>query len=145
MVATGQAQLVLVSGAAGVGKSMLVHELHRPIAGQRGYFIGGKFEQYQRAGPYATIRQAFRELIEWILTESDAQIAAWRLRSPAARWPAASAFWSNSPQLELVIGAQAAAPELPPLETIQRFQRVFRQFEPSRGGPSAAAAGIAPG
>ena len=45
-VATGGGpELVLVAGQAGVGKSAVVHELHRALAPQRGLFASGKFDQ----------------------------------------------------------------------------------------------------
>ncbi len=48
---TGQdkAQLMLVAGYSGVGKSALINELQEPIARQRGYFISGKYDQYKRS------------------------------------------------------------------------------------------------
>ncbi len=59
MADSGQAALVTVSGYSGIGKSALVGELHQPIVAKRGYFIAGKFDQYQRDIPYATLTQAF--------------------------------------------------------------------------------------
>jgi serine/threonine protein kinase len=38
-------EMMLVSGGAGIGKSMLVQELYQPITEKRGYFIWGKFDQ----------------------------------------------------------------------------------------------------
>src|SRR6202022_2308464 len=83
MAASGQPVLVTVSGYSGIGKSSLVHELQRPIVRERGYFISGKFDQYQRDIPYATITQAFRELVQQLLAESEARIAGWRQRIQA--------------------------------------------------------------
>ena len=76
----GTPELVLVSGSSGIGKSSLVHELHRPIVGERGLFVTGKFEQYKRDIPYFTVVQAFREVMLDILAESAESIAAWRQR-----------------------------------------------------------------
>jgi len=60
VVASGAPVLVLVSGYSGVGKSSVVHELHKAIVQPRGIFISGKFDQYKRDIPYATLAQAFR-------------------------------------------------------------------------------------
>ena len=38
------AELMLVTGYSGVGKTTLVQEIYKPIAERRGYFISGKFD-----------------------------------------------------------------------------------------------------
>jgi serine/threonine protein kinase len=60
MIAQGKPELMLVGGYAGIGKSALVNELHKPIVRERGIFISGKFDQYKRDIPYATLVQAFQ-------------------------------------------------------------------------------------
>src|SRR3982074_529193 len=78
VVVTGTSALVLVSGYSGVGKSSVVHELHKAIVLPRGMFISGKFDQYKRDIPYATLAQAFRTFIRQILSESEAEVERWR-------------------------------------------------------------------
>src|ERR1700693_3075519 len=73
MTTSGQAALMTVSGYSGIGKSSLVHELQSSIVRERGYFISGKFDQCQRDIPYATITQAFRGLVQQLLSESEAR------------------------------------------------------------------------
>jgi serine/threonine protein kinase len=63
VVARGTTELVLVSGYSGIGKSSVVHELHKAIVPPRGLFASGKFEQYRRDLPYATLSQAFQTLV----------------------------------------------------------------------------------
>jgi serine/threonine protein kinase len=58
-VTQGTPELVLVSGFSGVGKSSVVNELHKVIVPVRGLFAAGKFDQYRRDVPYATLAQAF--------------------------------------------------------------------------------------
>ena len=70
-VSQGVCELMLVSGSAGVGKTALVQEVYQPMAQQRGYFIAGKFDQFQRNIPYAALAQAFRALVQQILTDSE--------------------------------------------------------------------------
>src|SRR3982074_2252943 len=78
VVVTGTPALVLVSCYSGVGKSSVVHELHKAIVLPRGIFISEKFDQYKRDIPYATLAQAFRTLIRQILSESEARVHGWR-------------------------------------------------------------------
>jgi len=59
VVANGTPELVLVSGYSGIGKSSVVNELHKVLVATRGLFASGKFDQYKRDIPYATLAQAF--------------------------------------------------------------------------------------
>ncbi|HVE08270.1 MAG TPA: AAA family ATPase, partial [Paraburkholderia sp.] len=128
MAATGQAALATVSGYSGIGKSALVDALRKPIFARRGYFIAGKFDQYQRDVPYATLTQAFRELVQQLLTESEARIAGWRQQIQAAVGVNGQLIVDVLPQVELIIGPQQPVPALPPTEAQNRFRMVFRQF-----------------
>ncbi|HVK95106.1 MAG TPA: EAL domain-containing protein [Noviherbaspirillum sp.] len=128
MAATGRRALVTVSGYAGVGKSSLVDALRQPIVAKQGYFIAGKFDQYLRDIPYATITQACRELIRQLLAESETRIADWRQRMQEAVGAHGQLIVEVLPQVELIIGKQPPVPELPPSEAQHRFRRVFRQF-----------------
>src|SRR5215213_8836515 len=74
----GSSELMLVAGYSGVGKSALVNEMHKPVARERSYFIAGKFDQYKRNIPYASVIQAFQDLIRQILTENEDRIARWK-------------------------------------------------------------------
>jgi len=69
---------VLVSGYSGVGKSSVVNELHKVLVQPRGLFAAGKFDQYKRDVPYATLAQAMRTLVRQILVKSEAEVAQWR-------------------------------------------------------------------
>lgn len=41
---SGQAELLMVAGTSGVGKTLLIHEIHKTITEKHGYFIDGKFD-----------------------------------------------------------------------------------------------------
>jgi PAS domain S-box-containing protein len=126
--ATGQAALATVSGYSGIGKSSLVDALRKPIVVKHGYFAAGKFDQYQRDIPYATMTQAFRELVRQLLAESEARIAGWRQQIQAAVGINGQLIIDVLPQVEIIIGPQSPVPALPPTETQNRFRMVFRQF-----------------
>lgn len=128
MVVSGQPELVLVSGYSGIGKSSLVNELCKPIIRQRGFYASGKFDQYKRDIPYATIVQAFAELVLELLAESEERIAAWRKRLLDALGINAQLIVEVIPPVELIIGPQPPAPALPPTEARNRFGMVFRHF-----------------
>jgi predicted ATPase/class 3 adenylate cyclase/tRNA A-37 threonylcarbamoyl transferase component Bud32 len=121
-------ELMLVSGHPGIGKSALIQEIYKPITGQRGYFIAGKFDQLQRNVPYTSLAQAFRTLMRQLLTESEAEIATWREKLLAALSPNGQVIIEMVPEAELIIGPQPAVPDLPPLEAQNRFNLVFQNF-----------------
>jgi serine/threonine protein kinase len=125
---TGQPRLVTVSGYAGIGKSALVNELQQPIVRECGYFISGKFDQYLHNIPYATLQQAFQDLIRQLLSESEARMAQWRRDIQAAVGIHGQLVVDILPQVELLIGQQPPVTELLPAEAQNRFRRVFRQF-----------------
>ena len=52
--------MILVAGFSGIGKTAVVNEIHKPIVRQRGYFIKGKYDQFQRNIPFSAFVQAFR-------------------------------------------------------------------------------------
>lgn len=128
MRAVGQASLLLVSGCAGVGKSALVQELKQPVAAQGGYFISGKFDQYQHDIPYATVTLAFRELVQLILSESEVGVTIWRDQIQSAIGANGRLIVDILPQVALIIGPQVSVPILPAAEAQNRFLNVFKQF-----------------
>lgn len=121
-------EIILVSGSPGIGKTRLVQELYKSMTQQRGHFIAGKYEQLQRNIPYSALIQAFRELIQQVLSESEEQVANWRSRLLAALGDNAQAVIDVIPDIELIIGKQPDAMELPPAEAQNRFHLVLEKF-----------------
>ncbi len=127
-VAAGGTELLLVAGYAGVGKTAVISEVHKPIVRQRGYFIRGKFDQFQRNIPFSAFVQALRGLMGQLLSESDAQIQRWRDRILAAVGENGQAIADVIPEVEALIGKQPPLPELPPSAAQNRFHLVFQRF-----------------
>ena len=119
---------MLVSGYSGVGKSSVVNELHKALVPQRGLFASGKFDQYKRDIPYATLAQAFQSLIRQILVKSEAEVDRWRRLLQEAVGPNGQLIVNLIPEVEFIIGKQPPVPELPPQDAQNRFQLVFRRF-----------------
>jgi predicted ATPase/signal transduction histidine kinase len=128
VAARGTAELVLVSGYSGVGKSSVVNELHKVLVPTRGLFAAGKFDQYKRDVPYATLAQAFQTLVRQILLKSEAEVDRWRHAFLEAVGPNGQLMVNLIPEVEFVIGKQPPVPELPPQEARGRFQLVLRRF-----------------
>jgi len=122
------APILLVAGASGIGKSALVQELYRPLTTARGYFITGKFDQYQRNIPYSAVVQAFRGLVRELLTQSEERLRVWREHLLEALGTSAKAIIDVIPEVSLIIGPQPDLQSLGPTEERNRFNRVFRKF-----------------
>src|ERR1700694_3915504 len=128
VVAQGNAELVLVSGYSGIGKSSVVNELHKVLVPPRGLFASGKFDQYKRDIPYTTLAQAFQSLVRPLLGQNEAELGRWRDTLCEALGPNGQLIANLVPELELVIGKQPPVPDLPARDAQRRFQMVFRRF-----------------
>jgi predicted ATPase/signal transduction histidine kinase len=128
VIRSGKPELVLVSGYSGIGKSSLVQELYKVIVLPRGIFVSGKFDQNKQGVPYATLAQAFRTLVNQILSMSEEGVIQWRNLILEALGSYGQLMVNLIPELELVIGKQPALPHLPPQEAQNRFEAVWRRF-----------------
>ncbi len=124
----GPPELVLVVGQAGVGKSAVVHELAAALGPRGGLFGSGKFDQLKRDIPYASLGQALGDLIRPLLRKNEAELAPWRAALTAALGANGALMVALIPDLELLIGPQSPAAELPPRDARRRFQLVFRRL-----------------
>ncbi|MGF6396195.1 trifunctional serine/threonine-protein kinase/ATP-binding protein/sensor histidine kinase [Pseudomonas plecoglossicida] len=128
MVRSSVPELVLVCGYSGIGKSSVVNELHKVLVPPRGLFASGKFDQYKRDIPYATLVQAFQGLVRTLLGKSSEVLAQWRAALLAACAPNARLLTDLIPELRLIIGEPAPVPELDPQQAQRRFLLVLRRF-----------------
>ncbi len=124
---TGSAVMV-VAGPPGIGKSAMVHEIHKSIVARKGYYISGKYEQFRRDKPYSAIIQAFQVLAKQILSESEERISIWRENLLKALGANGKVITDVIPEVELIIGKQPDLPTLGPEESRNRFNFVFEKF-----------------
>ncbi|MEO0535084.1 MAG: AAA family ATPase [Cyanobacteria bacterium P01_A01_bin.123] len=123
-----QSELFLVAGFSGIGKTALVNEVHKPIVRQRGYFIKGKFDQYQRNIPFSAFVQALRDLMRQLLTEPATVVQVWKTQILNALTDNGQVLIEVIPELEWVIGPQSSAPELSGTAAQNRFNLLFQKF-----------------
>jgi serine/threonine protein kinase len=128
VVSGGAPELVLVSGYSGIGKSTVVNELHKVLVPPRGLFSSGKFDQYKRDVPYATLAQAFQGLLKGLLAKSEADLAPWRAALSEALGTNGQLMVDLVPELKLIICDQPPVAELSPQDGQRRFRLVLRQF-----------------
>jgi len=127
-VSNGTTEIMLVSGYSGIGKSALVQEVYKPITKANGYFIAGKFDQFQRNIPYAAVVKSFQSLVKQLLTESETQLSAWKEKLLAAFGDNGQIIIDVIPDVELIVGKQPLVQELGATEAQNRFNLVFQKF-----------------
>ena len=124
----GKCEMLLVKGYSGIGKSLLVKEVFKPLSRKQTYFIYGKFDQLQGDSPYLALVQAFRDMMEQILTESGERFTLWKEKLQNTLGNNAGVITQVIPELEQIIGLQPNAPELNPEEDRNRFHYLFSNF-----------------
>lgn len=122
------AEMILLNGDAGIGKTRLVQEMNRHVAKAGGYVGVGKYDPLQRNYPYSAIIQAFQEVIRQILTESAEQIQIWKKKLLEAIGIHGQIMVNVIPEIELIIGPQPPAPEMSSPEAQNRFHKMFERF-----------------
>ncbi|NEO85288.1 MAG: serine/threonine-protein kinase PknK [Spirulina sp. SIO3F2] len=127
-VGSRNSELVMVAGFSGIGKTAVVNEVHKPIVEKRGYFIKGKYDQFNRNIPFSAFIQAFRELMGQLVSTSDTELQAWKVKILEAVGANGQVLIDVIPELERVIGQQPQAPELSGAAARNRFNFLFQKF-----------------
>ena len=127
-ITQGACEMMLITGYAGVGKTVLVHEVYKPITEKHGYFASGKFDQFHRNIPYSAISQAFNEFCHYLLTESAEKLKKWREIILAAVAPNTQILIEIIPQLSLIVGQQEPVVKVGSQEAQNRLNLVFQNF-----------------
>ncbi len=127
-VSLGAREMILVAGFSGIGKTAVVSEVHKPITRQRGYFIRGKYDQFNRNIPLSAFVQALRDLIKQLLSESDTHLQRWKTQILEAVGENGQVIIEVIPELENIIGQQPTPPELSGTAAQNRFNLLFQKF-----------------
>lgn len=128
VIQEGRAELVLVVGYSGIGKSAVVNELHKVLAPRNAIFLAGKFDQFRRDVPYATLASAFQAGVRLLLSKSETELEDWRVALREALGPNGRLMVDLVPELAMVIGDQPPVPVLSPQDAQRRFHLVLRRF-----------------
>ncbi|MGZ8648080.1 MAG: AAA family ATPase [Solirubrobacteraceae bacterium] len=99
---------VLVAGDPGIGKTALVNELRPVVTASGGWFVAGKFDQFQRDIEFDGVYQTFRALGRLLLAEPEDELAQVRDRLLAALGPTAGQATAVVPELATLL---AVAPD----------------------------------
>jgi len=126
--AAGSCELVLVTGLPGIGKTSLVNEIHKSIVQKKGYFISGKFDQYKANIPFMAFRNAFSDLLKYLISEPKEKLNAIKAQLIHGLGLNTSLLTELIPEFELIIGKQQATYQLNPSEAQNRFFFMLRDF-----------------
>lgn len=118
----------MVAGYSGVGKSQLVNSIRNFIGEQHGYFIYGKFDQFEHDIPYSALIYSFKDLMHQILSENKKLVEFWKHKLLNALGSNAQIISYVIPEIELIIGNQSEVNEVSAEETKNRFFKVFKDF-----------------
>lgn len=121
-------RVFMVGGYSGVGKTALVQEVYSRLSEKKGYFIKGKFDQFQRNVPYYAIIEALKEYVSYLLVESDAKKEEMKVAILEALGNEGSLLTRLIPALEQIIGYQKPVSDLLGLEAQNRFHYNFSRF-----------------
>ncbi|CAH0118227.1 Serine/threonine-protein kinase PknD [Paenibacillus sp. CECT 9249] len=124
----GSTEIIILSGPAGIGKTALVQQIRQLVAGGKGCFAAGKFEQFDRDVPYAPLIAAFRDLVRRILSEDEQAVALWKKRLSGALGTNAAWVVDLIPEIKLLTGDVPPPETLTSAESQHRFQLAFRSL-----------------
>lgn len=125
---SGGRELLLVAGYSGIGKSALVHEIHKPIAATGGLYVEGKFDQFQRDIPYVAVANACRQLLRSTLSKPEQAMQQVRADLREALGDSAGVLADLLPELRRLLGELPPVAVLGPSETRNRFLGSFVSF-----------------
>jgi signal transduction histidine kinase len=100
----GRCAGVLVSGAAGVGKTALAEQLRPAVAARGGWFVAGKFDAWRRDLEFDAVNQAFRSLGRLLLAEPEEDLAAVRRRILETAGASAGLLAATVPEFAALLG-----------------------------------------
>ncbi len=127
-VCQGGVEMVVVTGPQGIGKSSLVHEMEKIIAGRQGYFISSKYELTRRSVPYSALIHSFQKLMLRILAEGEERVSRWRNSIMEALGGNCRVMIDVIPELEMIVDRQPDLPEMDSEKSQYRFNKVLGEF-----------------
>ena len=127
-VMNGSNEMLMVRGYAGVGKMRIIHEAYLPIVHTGAFLIEGKYDLLKQDIPYSGIIQAVQGLIRNLLTESAAELLAWKQKLLGALGVNGRMIIDVIPEVEMIVGPQPDIAAMNPPEKKNVFDMTFQEF-----------------
>lgn len=121
-------EILFVSGYSGVGKTSLIKEVYKPLTKERGYFISGKYDQYNKTTPYAGFVIAFSQLIQQYLGQDEQQLNRIKEKLQLNLGDNAQLIIDLIPPLGLLIEKKPQASESNQEQIKSRFAPTLKNF-----------------
>ena len=119
---------IYLKGYSGVGKTTVVKELYQSITESRGYFLNGKYDQYNMSVPYSAINQALSGFVKLLLAEDQKDLLTWKRKLDERLGSSAAVLVQLNPDFERILGKQAPIQILMGQEAINRFNHAIQSF-----------------
>jgi len=126
--AKGNAELILVGGYSGIGKTQLVNELHKPIIKENGIFLSGKCDQYNKNTPYSALFNALDQFCTYILSDSEVEVKNWGEKILDSLGKNGALLIDVIPRLQLIIGSQPQLMEESIVEVQVKFSAALQNL-----------------
>jgi histidine kinase len=124
----GNGAVLAVSGPSGIGKSTLVHDVHRMLTQRRGCFLSGKFDRYARGTPYLAVVQALSALVQQLLAEDEASLQQTKTELEKQLGEDAALLVEACPAFRHLAARAPPFRSLPPNDARDRFHRAVRRL-----------------
>ncbi|MEI8355464.1 MAG: AAA family ATPase, partial [Deltaproteobacteria bacterium] len=127
-IGRGHGGVLLVPGYSGVGKTTLVKWLRIPVQERDGFFIQGKFDQYQQSIPYSGVRDALSDLCGQLQSGNEEQRRRSQVDILDAVGNLGQLLLELVPEFETLLGQQHSLADITPQEARHRFAGLFQNF-----------------
>jgi predicted ATPase/signal transduction histidine kinase len=127
-IGKGEGLVLAVPGVSGVGKTSLIQMLKRPVKTNNGFYISGKFEQYQKDIPYFAFRQALVNFYRSLATEDQLVRDKFIHLIQKAVGPIGQVLVELVPDFEKLIGKQPELAVVSPQEARHRFYGLIHKL-----------------
>ncbi|GAO28877.1 ATP-binding protein [Geofilum rubicundum] len=127
-VGKGEGLVLAVPGVSGAGKTALIQTLKRPVKINNGFFISGKFEQYQKDIPYFAFRQALVSFYHSLYTEDQLIRDKFTHLIQKAVGALGQVLTDLVPDFEKLLGKQPELAVVSPQEARHRFYALFHRL-----------------
>ncbi len=128
-VKEGGREVVLISGRSGVGKTVFTRALKPDVLKSSGFFLEGKFDEFQRGIPFAGLTQCFRQFFIRLFSQGDQEsIDYWKERFEKGIGNASGILVNIIPELETLLGEETGQATLESSEAGNQLRYAMRSM-----------------
>lgn len=124
----GTAELILISGPSGQGKTSLVNEVSKSIVDLKGMVLRGRFDQINNQTIHSGLNSALKSHLEHITQLAAPQQLEWRDKIRTVLGDYGSMFTHVFPQLVDIIGETNAAITVDTIEYRNRYNYIYKEL-----------------